>query len=200
MSRMAMTIKNIMKHCSNLLQNSICKSMPFHNLAHTQEVVNKVSLISNAMGIQPKEADFIVIAACFHDTGYSETHIDHEEASKTLATQYLAKAKYTQQEIDKVCSYIEATKMPQDPHDTYAEVLCDADLFHLGTIDFWYRNLLLRKEWELLHGIVMADSEWQLLNIKFLEEHRFKTAYGKDVLEKGKQENLNKLKQLIRIR
>ena len=197
---MTKTIKNIMNHCSNLLQNGACKDMPFHNLAHTQEVINKVSLISNALGIQQKEADLIVIAACFHDTGYSETYKDHEEASMRLAAEYLAKAKYTQTEIDKVCSYIEATKMPQDPQDIYAEVLCDADLFHLGTIDFWYRNLLLRKEWELLGGIVMADSEWQLLNIKFLEEHRFKTAYGKDVLENGKQENLNKLKQLIRIR
>jgi len=152
------------------------------------------------MRIEPKETDFIVIAACFHDTGFSVTYKDHEETSKRLATQYLAKTNYTQEEIDKVCSYIEATKMPQKPKDIYAQVLCDANLFHLGTKDFWYRNLLLRKEWELLGGIIMIDSEWQLLNIKFLEEYQFKTAYGKEVLEKGKQENLNKLKQLIRIR
>jgi hypothetical protein len=46
----------------------------------------------------------------------------------------------------------------------------------------------------------MTDEEWQLFNIKFLEGQQFKTAYGKDVLEKGKQENLNKLKELIRIK
>lgn len=189
-----------MKHCSNLLQNGTCKNLPFHNLVHTQEVIDKVSLISNTMGIQPKEADFIVIAACFHDTGYSETFKDHEEASKRLATQYLVKTNYTNAEIDKVCSYIEATKMPQNPQDIYAEVLCDADLFHLGTTDFWYRNLLLRKEWELFYDIKISDKEWQLRNVKFLEKHQFKTSYGKEVLEKGKQENLNKLKQLIQIK
>lgn len=188
-----------MKHCSRLLQNGTCKNLPFHNLTHTQEVIDKVSLISNAMKIQPKEADLIIIAACFHDTGYSETFEDHEEASKKLAIKYLTKSNYTKEEIDKVCSYIEATKMPQNPKDTYAEVLCDADLFHLGTTDFWYRNLLLRKEWELFYDFKISDEEWQLRNVKFLEEHQFKTAYGKEILEKGKQENLDKLKQLIRI-
>ena len=90
--------------------------------------------------------------------------------------------------------------MPQDPHDIFADVLCDADLFHLGTTNFLYRNMLLRKEWELFCDIIMTDVEWLLFNIKFLEEHQFKTAYGKEVLERGKQENLNKLKQLLRIK
>ena len=97
-----------------------------------------------------------------------------------------------------VLSCIDATKMPQNPHDIYAEVICDADLFHLGTTNFRHRNLLLRKEWELFCDIKISDGEWQSRNIEFLEGHRFKTAYGKEVLEQGKQENLNKLKLLIR--
>ncbi len=82
----------------------------------------------------------------------------------------------------------------------YADVLCDADLFHLGTTNFFYRNILLRKEWELFCDLKMTDEEWEMLNIKFLENHRFKTAYGKEVLEQGKQDNLIKLKQLIRLK
>ena len=195
-----MTIENIVNHCSHILQNGKCKDLPYHNFAHTQEVIDKVYLISNAMGIQPKEADFILIAACFHDTGFSEAYDGHEEASKRLAEQYLATANYSKSEIDRICSYIGATKMPQNPPDIYAKILCDADLFHLGTTDFWQRSLLLRKEWELFYGLVMTDSEWKLFNIKFLEEHQFKTSYGKEVLEKGEQENLNKLKQLLQIK
>ncbi len=196
---MSMMIKTVVKHCSHILQNGKCNNLPFHNLAHTQEVIDKVYLISKALGIQPKEADFIAIAACFHDTGFAEAYDGHEEASKKLAEQYLSTANYSKVETERICSYIEATKMPQTPLDIYAAVLCDADLFHLGTIDFWHRNLLLRKEWELFYGLVMTDNEWILLNIKFLEEHQFKTSYGKEVLEKGKQENLDKLKQLTQI-
>ncbi|MRX62877.1 HD domain-containing protein [Maribacter sp. RZ05] len=196
----AMTIKSITKYCSDILHSDKCKNLPFHNFAHTQEVVDNVFLISNAIGIRPKEADLIAIAACFHDTGFSETYEGHEEVSKRLAAQYLSKTNCSQNKIERVLSCIDATKMPQNPTDIYAKILCDADLFHLGTTNYMYRNMLLRKEWELFCDNVMTDGEWQLLNIKFLEEHRFKTTYGKEVLEKGKQENLIKLKQLIRIK
>jgi len=196
----ALTIKSITRYCSDILHSDNCKNLPFHNFAHTQEVIDNVFLISDAIGIQPKEADFIAIAACFHDTGFSEAYYGHEEVSKQIAAKYLEKANCTKAEIDMVRSCIEATKMPQDPHDIFADVLCDADLFHLGTANFLYRNMLLRKEWELFCDTIMTDAEWLLFNIKFLEEYRFKTAYGKEVLERGKQENLNKLKQLIRIK
>lgn len=194
-----MTIKHITKYCSDLLQSEKCKNLPFHNFTHTQEVIDNVFLISDAQGIPLQETKLIVIAACFHDTGFSETYEGHEEVSIRLAEQYLAKANCKKHEIHTVSSCIAATKMPQDPTDRNAEILCDADLFHLGTTDFLYRNFLLRKEWELFCDTVMTDKEWILTNIKFLEGHRFKTPYGKDILEKGKQENLNKLKQLIRL-
>lgn len=95
----------------------------------------------------------------------------------------MKKAGCSEVEIDRICACIEATKLPQNPNDMYAEVLCDADFFHLGTSNFLYRNLLLRKEWELFCNIVMTDEERQLFNIKFLEGRQFKTDYGKDVLE-----------------
>ncbi len=192
-----MTIKNITGYCSDILHSDKCVNLPFHNFAHTQEVIDNVFLISEAMGIQPKEADLIAIAACFHDTGFSENYEGHEEVSKRLAAQYMEKANFTNTEIERILSCIDATKMPQNPHDIYGEILCDADLFHLGTPNFLYRNMLLRKEWELFRGIAMTDDTWLLHNIAFLEGHRFKTTYGKEVLEQGKQENLNKLKQLI---
>ncbi len=195
-----MTIKSISKYCSRILQGDKCKNLPFHDYTHTQEVIDNVFLISDAMGMQPSEVKLIAIAACFHDTGFSVTYNGHEEVSKNIAAKYLVKTNCTRAEIDRVCACIEATKIPQNPHDIYAEVLCDADLFHLGTSHFFFRNLLLRKEWELFCDTVMTDEEWQLLNIKFLEEHRFKTSYGKTILEKGKRENLNKLKKLIRIK
>jgi uncharacterized protein len=68
----AMTIKSITRYCSDILQNDKCKHLPFHNFEHTQEVIDNVFLIADALGIPPKEADLIAIVACFHDTGYSE--------------------------------------------------------------------------------------------------------------------------------
>lgn len=193
------TVRDITKYCSDLLQNGKCKNLPFHNFNHTQEVIDNVFLISNALGIPSTETKLIVIAACFHDSGFTETYEGHEAVSIRLAQRYMAKAHCTKYEIDRVSTCIAATKMPQNPTDSYAEILCDADLFHLGSTDFFFKNFLLRKEWELFCDMVMTDDKWILSNIKFLEGHRFKTPYGKEILEREKQKNLNKLKALIRL-
>jgi predicted metal-dependent HD superfamily phosphohydrolase len=134
-----MTIKSVKSYCSNILQSGKCKVLPFHNFAHTKEVIDKVFLISDAMEIQPKEAYFIAIAACFHDTGFSQTYVGHKEVSKKIATQYMKKLNFTKTETEMVLSYIDATKMHQNPQNIYAEVHCDAHLFHLGTPKFLYR-------------------------------------------------------------
>lgn len=148
----AMTIESITTYCSDILQTDKCKQLPFHNFTHTHthEVIDNVFLLANAIGVLPKAADIIAIAACFHDTGYSEIYNGHEDVSKRLATEYLKKTQYSEVEIDRVCACIEATKLPQNPNYIYAEVLCDADVFHLGTSNFLYRNWLLRKEWGAL--------------------------------------------------
>src|SRR5690606_4012990 len=120
----AMMIKKAMKYSSNILRSDKCVNLPFHNFVHTQEVIDNVLLISQAMRIQPEQADLIAIAACFHDTGFSETYEGHEEVSKRLAAQYMEEANFTKTEIERVLSCIDATKMPQHPHDIFAEILC----------------------------------------------------------------------------
>ncbi len=195
-----MTIKSVTSYCSDLLQGAQFKNLPYHNFDHTQEVIDSVLIISNALGISKKEVEVMVIAACFHDTGFSETYHGHEEVSKRLAYDYLSKAKYKEDKIDSICACISATKLPQKPQDIFEAVLCDADMFHLGSTHFFYRNLLLRKEWELCCNLKMSNEEWEMNTIKFLENHSFKTSYGKTILEQGKQENLTKLKQLIRLK
>ncbi|WP_158657083.1 HD domain-containing protein [Maribacter cobaltidurans] len=192
-------ISSVAAFCTDLLTTSKCKELPFHNLEHTKEVVQNVKYLCAAMDINEQDTEVLLIAAWFHDTGFSMTYKGHEDQSKFIATTFLKEQKANKSFINKVCNCIDATKMPQRPTNVLAKVLCDADLFHLGTTNFLYKNMLLRKEWELFSDIIMADDEWQMLNINFLEEHRFKTTYGKEILENGKQENLDKLKQLIRL-
>ena len=42
-----------------------------------------------------------------------------------------------------------ATKLPQMPDGLLQEMLCDADLYHLGTLDFFACDVLMKKETEL---------------------------------------------------
>ena len=78
----------------------------------------------------------------------------------------------------------------QSPVSQVEKILCDADLFHLATEDFKARNQLLKQEQETLLGHKISKKDWRKNNIQFLENHKYFTEYGQEVLEPQKHENL----------
>jgi hypothetical protein len=44
----------------------------------------------------------------------------------------------------------------------------------------------------------VSDLEWHQLNLDFLEKHNFWSSYGKEVLKTRKQENIKKVKQILK--
>lgn len=103
------------EYCTNILTKGNCVSLPFHNLEHTKEVVQNVTFLCDAMNINKQDTEILQVAAWFHDTGFSKTYKGHEEESKKIATTFLIERKVNKGFIDKVCSCIDATKMPQCP-------------------------------------------------------------------------------------
>ncbi len=190
-------VQKVAEYCTELLSSSKCKELPFHNLQHTIEVVQNVKYLGAAIDINPQDSEIITIAAWFHDTGFSITYKGHEEESKNIATTFLKRQKVDIDFIKKVCNCIDATKIPQSPTTPIAEVLCDADIFHISNAHFFYRKLLLRREWELFCNNKVSDLEWHKLNLEFLKSHEFKTLFGKKTLLKGKQENIIKIERLL---
>lgn len=191
-------IDKVSRYCTRILLTKNCRVLPFHDLTHTQQVVNNVIRISEALVISEREKVIVEMAACFHDTGFSKIYLGHEDESKKIAYEYLGEAKFNDKDINLILSCIEATKIPQKPKNNLAKILCDADLYHLSSPDFFYRNLLLRLEWDLLLDKRMSDLEWHILTLKFLEEHQYQTTFGRNVLEKGKRKNVDKIKHLLR--
>ncbi|WP_338359203.1 HD domain-containing protein [Yeosuana marina] len=190
-------IKKVSEYCTDLLTTTKCKELPFHNLQHTKEVVQNVKYLCAAMDICEQDTEVLIIATWFHDTGFSITYKGHEDESKMIATTYLKLQKANQDFIDKVCNCIDATKMPQCPTTALAEVLCDADIFHISNSHFFYRKLLLRREWEGFCNNKVNDFEWHKLNLEFLKKHHFRTTFGEDILEVGNQENIDKVKRIL---
>ncbi len=192
-----MIIRNISQYCTELLTTSKCRQLPFHNLEHTKEVAQNVNYLCTAMDVDPKQTNLLIIAAWFHDTGFSTCYNGHEESSQKIATDFLVKEGFSQIDINSVCNCIEATKMPQNPTTVIAEILCDADIFHISNSHFFYRKLLLRREWEIFCNKKVSDLDWHKMNLEFLKKHHFRTVYGKGVLEKGKQKNINKVERIL---
>ncbi|WP_164510841.1 HD domain-containing protein [Nonlabens xiamenensis] len=180
-----------------LLSDAEIKKLPFHNLEHTKEVVQHVKYLCEAMDINSVDTELLIIAAWFHDTGFSKTYKGHEAESKLIATTFLKEQNANKSFIDEVCNCIDATRMPQSPTDRLSEILCDADIYHISTPHFFYRKLLLRREWEVFCDIKTTNKEWHLLNQKFLQEHHFRSEYGEQTLEIGKQENIHKVENIL---
>jgi predicted metal-dependent HD superfamily phosphohydrolase len=168
----------------------------FHNLDHTEDVAEACSRMADHYQLKEDERFILILAAWFHDTGYSLGNAaGHEEESVRIATEFLTGYKVDETTIQKVSSCIRATKMPQSPVSQVEKILCDADLFHLATEDFKARNQLLKQEQETVLGHKVAKKDWKKNNIQFLENHKYFTDYGQHVLEPKKQENLAALQK-----
>lgn len=192
-----MIINSVSEYCTNLLSTSKCRELPFHNLDHTKEVVQNVKYLCAAMDINLADTDLLLIAAWFHDTGFSKTYKNHEAESKRIAKKFLLKLGMESEKIATICACIEATKMPQGPTTELEEILCDADIFHLSNSHFFYKILLLRRENAVVCDNEVIDSEWYKLTLEFLKKHYFRSVYGRGVLEQGREDNIHKVKNIL---
>jgi predicted metal-dependent HD superfamily phosphohydrolase len=189
-------LSNTRTFVTNLFQNKVNKSITFHNLEHTQGVVLACEEMANYYQFNDEDRLSIYIAAWFHDTGFSSGKAHgHEDVSIHLVTTFLQENKADPAFIQKVVSCIEATKMPQSPKNLNEQVLCDADLFHLGTDEFTLKNKLLRDELTGFSKQDISKKQWRKINISFLENHTYFTDYGRRNLQPVKEKNLEELKE-----
>jgi len=173
----------------NLLKKSKCKELPFHSIKHTIEVYNNVEHIAKYEGLSADHIEMLKLAALFHDTGMALGFKDHEEISAINAALFLEEHNYPIDKIEVITNCIRATKIPQTPRNLLEAILCDADLFHLGSANYMSKNELLRKEWETYNNLNFTDSEWIKLNVNFFKEHKFHTDYGNTILKRQKTKN-----------
>lgn len=169
----------------------------YHDVSHTQEVILASKIIGQSENLSESDLEIVQLAACFHDLGYVIEPENHEEHSAKIAKQFLTEEMYPEEKIKKVCDCILATKIPQTPKNILEEVLCDADLSHLGKKNFINRNDLFRIEFEYHFGRSLTEKEWLSKSIQFISSHHFFTKYAKRVLEPLKQKHLEELKKLL---
>ncbi|TMI64685.1 MAG: HD domain-containing protein [Bacteroidetes bacterium] len=182
-------------YATDLYQTKVSKSIHFHTLLHTQEVLAASEKMAEYYQLADEDRFALALAAWFHDTGYSGgTAKGHEELSIELALKFLNEHKAGQAVIDKVKGCINATRIPQSPNNLIEQIICDADLFHLGTGDFKEKNRLLREELNDFGGQDLSKKDWRKLNIEFLEKHTYFTSFAKENLQPLKTVYLQELK------
>lgn len=166
----------------------------YHNLKHTKDVVASATQIANHYQLSDEDFFIVISAAWFHDTGYFTDKHNHEVKSAEIATHLLKQLQVDTAVIDKVNACIMATRMPQKPTNLLEEILCDADLFHLGTDDFRDKSKLMRKEMEAIGHKEFDKDAWRVTNIELLQSHQYFTDYCRLLLNDQQEKNLARLK------
>lgn len=176
----------------NRMEEELPEHLHYHSLEHTLRVLDKTALIAKHEHIGDKDFRLLQLAALFHDIGFVKSTENHEEIGCGIAKAYLVNYDSKNEEIDKICGIIMATKIPQQPTNLLEEILADADLEYLGTDDFeTISDNLFR---ELKHKIPdLTKEKWDEIQVKFFQEHSYFTSYAKAFLQKKKAENLEKL-------
>lgn len=169
--------------------------MIYHTLTHTESVVTRAIEMGNYYKLSEKDMFVITAAAWFHDTGYyNGGAIDHELRGADKAEMWLKDKELEKETIEAVRGCILATRIPQNPHNLLEQIVCDADLYHLGTDEFFEYNKQMRKEVEWQTGKKLDKSDWRKGTIALLETHHYHTEYSRNLLDGKKRKILEELK------
>lgn len=174
------------------LQKELPSYLTYHSVQHTKDVVNAAQHIFELEKISGEERDILSTAALFHDTGFIECYDNHETSSCKIARRILPAYDYDKDQVEKICNLIMATKLPQQPATHLQKILCDADLYYLGTEKYFDGAEFLKSEFKEA-GKLKDDSDWNKAQIDFLKKHRYFTLTAIKENEKKKRKNLQHL-------
>jgi len=191
---MSTLIEKAQSFVVNLLNEQLDKKLVYHSISHTLRVVEKASELAEEANLESSEKEKLVLAAWFHDTGFTVVADHHEEESVKIAGQFLEQEGATSRYIEDVKEAILATKMDATPKAQLEKLLKDADCSHLGSKNYSEFSELLQKEVELLTDEKIKDTDWIKKNIDFLTNgHRFYSDIAIKKWEKQKSKNLAQL-------
>lgn len=82
------------KHVREFFKQKISPDFVFHDLPHTEKVVESVIEIGQGYQLDEQEMEILQLAAWFHDAGYDQGPDEHEERSARYARDFLTDHRY----------------------------------------------------------------------------------------------------------
>ncbi|MBN2744570.1 MAG: guanylate cyclase [Marinilabiliaceae bacterium] len=170
-------------------------SLYFHNVDHTINAIAQVEIIGRGEGIDEKDLLLLKSAALFHDAGYLHQYHNPKEYSLLIATEYLKKHHFADEQIHAISDLINSTRPGNTPTNKLEEIMTDANMHHLGRPDFYHQSEKLLKEM-LANGIAISPAEWIQNQTRLIESHHFFTNTARKLRQVNKQHQLEKLKAI----
>jgi predicted metal-dependent HD superfamily phosphohydrolase len=190
-------VKDTKKYVVDLLKEGLTSDHLYHNVEHTLTAQEAVLVLADKYHLPEDEAEVLALAALFHDTGFTKTYDGHEDESIEFATAYLKGVKYPEENIEKVISCIEVTKIGIQPQNLLQKIIKDADFNNFGEQSYHQKGDALRHEWEVFRNLKMNDDEWLENNFRFWSNHKFYTGEAQVLFGKAKKNHLKKLAKTV---
>ncbi|TFZ66967.1 HD domain-containing protein [Hymenobacter sp. UV11] len=197
-SEVSALVQQAQAHVEPLLAADLDPRLTYHTLAHTAYVVKQAHALADAAALPPAQAEELLVAAWFHDTGYLDTYDGHEYQSMARAEAWLREQGVAPARIELIKSLIRATHR-DEPADTELEkMLVDADMSNLAADDFRARAELIRTEWELRLDKSYSNTEWAELQLAFMTSHKYHSAAGKERFKKDFKKNTEEQRDILK--
>jgi len=192
-------VNQVQDFVSDLINGKLSNAYLYHNLGHTIGVVNAVESLCNEEKVVLLDKEILLVAAWFHDTGYTNGCKNHEDFSVEIAVRFLKENEKSQDYINAVSLLIKATAKEYVPQTLLEKIIKDADFHHILDDNYIFSCEGLRKEWENVEGKVFTDVEWAEENEFFLSKvHQFYTPYAQQHWQPLKDKNLKRLRKKIK--
>lgn len=191
-------VQNAENFVSKLFKDNLSLDYIYHNFNHTLRVVSNTNILLKAEKVNQEEAELLLLAAWFHDTGYIKGFENHEEESGKIARNFLEENNYSASKIEVINSLILKTELHEKPTTNLEKIIRDADWSHIGNPDYFKICDLMRYEFSLTKKLKLSDLDWAKENLRIFENfHTFYTAYAKENWQPIKEKNIEKLKVAI---
>ncbi len=179
------------------LERELPSHLRYHCLAHTKDdVVPAVERFAALEGVRNESLELVRTAAYYHDIGFIRQIHNHEETSARIAQTTLPGFGFNPHQVAQVVNMIQATQIPQSPHNLLEAILADADLDLLGRADFWTRNQALREEL-FAAGCFITDVYWYTNQLHFLTQHSYFTNAARLLRGPRKQQHLAEMAERL---
>jgi predicted metal-dependent HD superfamily phosphohydrolase len=195
-------LKIVDHYIRELFRDELPNGIKYHDADHTLHPTKGVVAIANdiaiAENISEHDRELLITAAYFHDTGYIREYDKNEPIAARMAGRILKLIGYKPNEIEKIQNMILSTDLAVLPKTHVEKILCDADLDHLGRSDFLEFDAKLR-EGRSNRGLDVSDDEkWYSGTLNLLKKHEFYTESRKNLREKEKKKNIQKLSNKLK--
>ena len=190
-------LKEIEKYASDLIIKESSVNLTYHTIEHTRDVVKNAKIIGAKENLSEDEMNSLLAAAWFHDVGYIRKYQGHEAESVSIAVDFLESKEVDKNVRDLVSGYIMETTIPYRPTNKNSEILCDADMMHLGTENYFKLAEKLRQELANCGIRKLKKIEFEKESVRLFKNHSYFTNYYFNETVKTKEKNLRILQENI---